>query len=110
MKQETARPEADSLRLLPSGPDRVGDSFVQAVSRGRYRPGRAGKRVPGTTKGRLLGRRPFHCRLRHWTAKRVLAANLLRGRDPAPQLVTMRHWITSFRILLPPEFKQRGAV
>ena len=32
-----ARPEANSLRLLRSRPDRVGDSFVRTDFRGRYK-------------------------------------------------------------------------
>jgi hypothetical protein len=57
--------------------------------------------VPQKTKGRLPGRKPalplsFAVTGPHTPCSGV---NLRRSHDPAQQLVTMRHWITSFRIL-----------
>jgi hypothetical protein len=112
-------PEADIGRIWPEC-----ESGAPAVDRGtseRGRPARMAKpaqalkcgrgaRAPRMTKGRLPSRKPalplsFAVTGPHTPCSGV---NLRRSHDPAQQLVTMRHWITSFRICVAQTESRRG--
>ena len=79
-----------------------------AAGNGAMRPIRRQSMVAESKKGRPIGR-PFHCQSARGGLAKLFAstsggAHLVRGDDPSPAIrhirrKTMRHWITSFRMV-----------